>query len=1103
MIHVYNTQFEYQGEIDAFKSLMWVRRWSKAGDFQIVVNQHTYGIEKLIEGRIITIGPDKTGIISHIEEDTSESGKGEDRMLVRGLDLKGLIGKRITVPPAGFSHDALTANAETIMKRYVDANAISTSPERIIPNLSIAPDQLRGPSFYYQTRFQSLTDELEKLSLASNLGWDVFFTGQGYVFDVSPGKDLTILQSVNSPVIFGVEFDNVGEQKIVTSNLDYRNVAIVAGQGEGIAREVVVVGEASGMERNEVFIDARDIEDGTNLPDRGRQKLAEYTKVDSFETDILTDGPFKYKEDWDLGDIVTVQNAKKTRTVHERIVEVTEIHEKGSGFQLRAVFGNALPTLIEKIKRELDEPDFNDGRDGEAGPIGATGPRGPQGLPGVKGDTGERGPQGLKGDVGLTGATGPQGERGLKGETGIQGPQGGIGPVGPKGEIGATGVTGSIGPKGDTGLTGPKGDTGPQGIQGLKGEPGAKGERGFTGSTGPQGPAGDGNSYIVFEEKFVSTANQQLFRWTSSYEYPLGIGAVSLFINGKKQEKESFEEVDSTSIRIKPGIDANQYVLIVGMQSVVDLQGPKGEQGAQGPRGLKGDKGDTGATGPKGDTGSIGPKGDTGTTGLTGPKGDQGPQGIKGDKGAQGNMGPPGSSQSYVLFEKEFISTENQSVFSWADGWNFPVGIKAVDLFVTGNRQPQTSFIEHSNGKGITLSQGLPAGEYVLISAQMAVVDIQGPIGPRGPQGVMGDTGLTGPVGPQGIQGVKGATGAIGPVGPKGDTGATGASGPIGLTGAKGDQGIQGVKGDKGDPFVYADFTPTQLAGLKGAKGDTGATGAKGDTGAQGVQGVQGVKGDPGPIGLTGPKGDKGDTGAQGPQGSSVADSVEWAKVLNKPSSMPANGGNSSTVGGLAPKDFIKTVGSERQITNFNNVVTYENVGHFYSATSSPVGTLCINLGNIGNVMLEADIKLQSYTGLTTYQVRGYTYVSSANWHMPNVTCVGSGLNHRVRFVKDNDGNRCILIGDISTYWGGYLHATVPRLSIGYGNTNNAPNWTLNLLTSEAGYVVGSIPTMNSGLEADLLDGKHASDFLPSTHKSFHTGPTPPTNKNLVWYDTN
>ncbi len=999
MIHVYNTDFEYQGEVDAFESLMWVRRWSKAGDFQIVLNAHTFGIEKLVKGHIITIGPDKTGIIAHIEEDTSESGKASDQILVRGLDLKGLIGKRITIPPVGLSHDALTANVETIMKRYVNANAVSTNPERIIPNLSIAPDQLRGPSFYYQTRHQSLPDELEKLSLASDLGWDVLFTGKGYVFDTPSGNDLSILQSVNSPVIFGVEFDNVGEQKIVTSNLDYRNVAIVAGQGEGIDREVVVIGDASGLDRNEVFIDARDIEDGANLPDRGRQKLSEYTKVDSFETEILTDGPFVYKKDWDLGDIVTIQNAKKTRTVHERIVEVTETHEKGSGFQLRAVFGNALPTLIEKIKRELDEPEFNDGRDGESGPVGDAGPRGPQGLPGPKGDTGERGPQGLKGDIGLTGAAGPQGERGLKGDTGLQGPKGDTGPIGPKGDTGLQGVkgaTGATGPKGDVGYTpvkgvdyfdglqGPKGDVGPRGLQGIQGVKGDTGPIGPKGDQGVMGPPGSSQSYVLFEKNFVSSIGQTEFTWTDGWSFPVGIRAASLFINGKRQPRESFtEKADGKGVIVQPGLDAGQYVLIVAQMAVVDLQGP---QGIQGPQGLKGDKGDQGIQGLKGATGA---------TGLTGP------------------MGPKGDAFKYADF---------------------------TALQLEGLRGPQGA----QGVKGDTGSQGLKGDK-----------GDTGPIGLQGTKGDVGATGARGPQGEQGIQGPKGnpfvytdftATQLASLKGDKGDPGAkgaTGATGPIGLTGAKGDQGIQGVKGDKGDPFVYSDFTPTQLAGLKGEKGDTGATGAKGDTGArglQGIQGIQGVKGDTGPIGLTGPKGDKGDTGAQGPPGAAVADSVEWLNVLGRPTvfSPSAHTHPASQITGL---HSAATTGKARGIEGRDSRSIDSPPSEYMSA-----GSLYINRAST-----QGEFKSVTTLGLSAMISGTYCYVLT---HVPWSDKSGG---YPVQVAYGAGGAMCIRCGETDEKWGAW---------------------------SKSETVTGV---------QEKLDG----------YKPFHIGAAPPANKNLIWYDTN
>ncbi|KGE20634.1 collagen-like protein [Paenibacillus wynnii] len=92
-----------------------------------------------------------------------------------------------------------------------------------------------------------------------------------------------------------------------------------------------------------------------------------------------------------------------------------------------------------------------------------------------------------------------------------------------------------------------------------------------------------------------------------------------------------------------------------------------------------------------------------------------------------------------------------------------------------------------------------------------------------------------------------------------------------GATGAQGIQGLQGIQGVKGDIGEVGPQGAQGFQGLQGVKGDTGAIGPKGDTGAQGN------------IGLTGPQGPKGD---QGEPGAAVADSVEWANVLSKPTNL-------------------------------------------------------------------------------------------------------------------------------------------------------------------------------------------------------------------------
>ena len=136
--------------------------------------------------------------------------------------------------------------------------------------------------------------------------------------------------------------------------------------------------------------------------------------------------------------------------------------------------------------------------------------------------------------------------------------------------------------------------------------------------------------------------------------------------------------------------------------------------------------------------------------------------------------------------------------------------------------------------------------------------------------------------------------------GDKGDTGSIGATGKsieftwsgtqlgvrqegqttyqyIDLKGDVGHKGEKGDTGEKGDPFVYDDFTPTQLEGLKGPQGIQGLQGSDGYTPVKGVdyfdgeKGPQGEKGDPGQDGYTpvkgvdyfdGEKGEKGDPGS-------------------------------------------------------------------------------------------------------------------------------------------------------------------------------------------------------------------------------------------------
>ncbi len=155
--------------------------------------------------------------------------------------------------------------------------------------------------------------------------------------------------------------------------------------------------------------------------------------------------------------------------------------------------------------------------------------------------------------------------------------------------------------------------------------------------------------------------------------------------------------------------------------------------------------------------------------------------------------------------------------------------------------------------------------------------------GAQGIQGLKGDTGAKGDTGEQGIQGIQGA---------KGDTGEQGEQGIQGLKGDTGEQGEQGIQGETGET---------------GAKGDTGDTGAKGDTGEPFH--IAGSFATETELNTAFPSGDGSNsylvdgvifvwdgTEWQGVSGGGVTD---YNDLANKPTSLPANGGNADTVGGF------------------------------------------------------------------------------------------------------------------------------------------------------------------------------------------------------------
>ncbi len=350
-IRILSPAVELQGEVDNYLSLSFSRNYHLPGEFQLVTNRKVQNADKLEINQLIMLGADKykTGIIRYKEIK-------DETITIKGYALGTITRQRITIPPTGQAYDIKNADAETVMKSYVQRNCLDI-PGMEFPKLVIAQNQRRGDAVKWQSRYKNLADELESISRFTGLGWYIYldFYSKKWVFDIFNGRDFSANQKINPPVIFSPEFDNVESQEFIHSLVDLGNYAIVAGQGEGVGREIVMLGsDAIGLDKHVIFVDARDVENAADLPERGEAKLAEHRRIISFQAEVLSTGPFKYRQDWDVGDIVTVQNKDWNLTMDTRITEVTEIYEPG-GFRVNVVFGNSLPTLSQKLKSALGE----------------------------------------------------------------------------------------------------------------------------------------------------------------------------------------------------------------------------------------------------------------------------------------------------------------------------------------------------------------------------------------------------------------------------------------------------------------------------------------------------------------------------------------------------------------------------------------------------------------------------------------------------------------------------------------------------------------------------------------------------------------------------
>lgn len=337
--------FDALGMIEAYESLQWIRRWHEPGEFELHI-PYSEETAWLLKRENIIVKGDEAGVI----EAVYYSGDKVDELECHGYTLAGYAMRRII-----WDKLTITGTPEEIMLKLAENNIGPSAGEgREIPGLSVSDVAgLPGDEMEYQSERKNLCDELRALSEQSGLGWDITWNDDGTMtFVVLQGLDRTQSQEENSWAIFSRGYENISRPQYEEDARTMKNVALVTAVANNVEL-TVTVGTGAGYQRREMTLSASGIdkdEDGNNLStaqslelmrSRGETELADKALAQSFTGDVSPVGNLIYREDYDLGDVVTCLDERWGVATTARITEITEIYEE-NGLTLSLTFGRSV-----------------------------------------------------------------------------------------------------------------------------------------------------------------------------------------------------------------------------------------------------------------------------------------------------------------------------------------------------------------------------------------------------------------------------------------------------------------------------------------------------------------------------------------------------------------------------------------------------------------------------------------------------------------------------------------------------------------------------------------------------------------------------------------
>ena len=350
-IYVLDKTFKEVAVIDTFVSVIWTTRYFTHGDFELYLHADEKLLDTLQEGFYLVREQDMeaSGLMRNVmiieSREILTNAEDGDNLIVTGKCLKSILQRRVVS-----EQTVLQGTVVNCLKQLVSECIISpTLSARQISNFAFGTDTFTDSTkMKKQITGKNLEDAISDICVSYGIGFDVYLQNGTFYLYFYKGIDRSYNQSENAHVVVSEEFDNLLSSDYKQSKDNYANVAYVAGEGEGNARKRAMVGTATGIDRYEVWVDARnsssnegEISDSVYLEmlqEDGENALSERDVTTVLSGEIINGVSFQINEDYFLGDIIQFENDYGISAA-TRIIEVI-YNEDETGI-------NVIPTFAE------------------------------------------------------------------------------------------------------------------------------------------------------------------------------------------------------------------------------------------------------------------------------------------------------------------------------------------------------------------------------------------------------------------------------------------------------------------------------------------------------------------------------------------------------------------------------------------------------------------------------------------------------------------------------------------------------------------------------------------------------------------------------------